>query len=101
MATDQNPGAVEKKPTLTTKGNIAGRPKGTGSANADTKMLRVIITPRQARLLALLRSTWGMSESEHARRALDKYLDELLATGELVDPGPAVAPAAKIAAPTE
>ena len=100
MAIDHGTKIVEKKPTLTSKGNVAGRPKGTGSANAETKMLRVIATPRQSRLLAHLRATWGMSESEHVRRALDKYLDELLASGELVDPGAAVAPAVKIAEPT-
>jgi len=62
-----------------------GRPKGTGSANS--KMLRVIVTPRQERLLSILRTEWGMSESEHVRRALDKYLDELITRGELVDSG--------------
>lgn len=64
-----------------------GRPRGTGSAN--TKLLRVIITPRQQRLLAKLRTEWGMSESEHVRRALDSYLDGLITKGELVDTGPA------------
>jgi len=65
-----------------------GRPKGTGSINK--KMLRVIVTPRQERLLAKLRTSWGLSESEHVRRALDVYLDALLAKGDLVDDGPVV-----------
>lgn len=65
-----------------------GRPKGSGSAN--TKLMRVIVTPRQERLLSKLRTEWGLSESEHVRRALDMYLDGLLAKGELVDDGPVV-----------
>jgi len=71
----------------TPKKDKKGRPPGTGSAN--TKLLRVIITPRQQRLLAILRTEWGMSESEHVRRALDYYLDGLISKGELVDPGAA------------
>lgn len=63
-----------------------GRPKGSGSANS--KMIRVIITPRQERLLTKLRLEWGMSESEHVRRALDDYLDTLILKGELIDNGP-------------
>jgi hypothetical protein len=62
-----------------------GRPKGTGSAN--TKMLRVIITPRQERLLTILRTEQGLSESEHCRRAIDDYLNALIRSGDLVDPG--------------
>jgi hypothetical protein len=65
-----------------------GRPKGTGSAN--TKMLRVFISPRQERLFAQIREEIGGSESEHVRRALDDYLDKLIARGELVDNGPTV-----------
>lgn len=64
-----------------------GRPKGTGSANS--KMLRVIITPRQERLFSQIREEIGGSESEHVRRALDDYLDKLIARGELVDNGTA------------
>jgi uncharacterized protein (DUF2126 family) len=64
-----------------------GRPPGTGSAN--TKMMRVIITPRQERLFAQIRKEVGGSESEHVRRALDDYLDKLIARGEIVDNGPA------------
>jgi len=63
-----------------------GRPKGSGSANS--KMLRVIVTPRQERLLSKLRTEWGLSESEHVRRALDSYLDRLISSGELVDSEP-------------
>jgi hypothetical protein len=48
-------------------------------------MLRVLITPRQDRLLRLLQKEWGLPESEHVRRALDSYLDSLLASGDLVD----------------
>jgi hypothetical protein len=50
-------------------------------------MMRVIITPRQERLLTKLRVEWGLSESEHVRRALDDYLDGLIAKRELVDSG--------------
>ena len=60
-----------------------GRPVGTGAKQA--KVLRVIITPRQDRLLTKLRIEWGLSESEHVRRAIDLYLDSLLARGELKD----------------
>jgi len=63
-----------------------GRPHGTGSAS--TKMLRVIITPRQERLFAQICTEIGGSESEHVRRALDDYIDKLIARGELVDNGP-------------
>jgi len=63
-----------------------GRPPGTGSAS--TKMLRVIITPRQERLFAQIRTEIGGSESEHVRRALDDYIDKLITRGELVDNGP-------------
>lgn len=68
------------------KNEKKGRPTGTGSANK--KILRVIITPRQERLLSKLRNEWGMSESEHVRRALDDYLDRLIDKGELVDSCP-------------
>lgn len=69
-----------------TKKGKKGRPVGTG--NANKKLMRVIITPRQERLLSKLRIEWGMSESEHVRRALDDYLDNLIEKGELVDNGP-------------
>lgn len=69
-----------------TKQEKKGRPIGTG--NANKKLMRVIITPRQERLLSKLRNEWGMSESEHVRRALDHYLDNLIERGELVDNGP-------------
>lgn len=61
----------------------AGRPVGSGSANQ--KLLRVLCTPRQERLLAVLRTEMGLSESEHVRRALDNYLDLLISRGELID----------------
>ena len=73
---------MENKVTETKK----GRPPGTGSASK--KLLRVLVTPRQERLLSKLREEWGMSESEHVRRALDDYLDTLIAKGELDDSGP-------------
>ena len=68
--------------TLETEGRKRGRPKGTGK---QQRMLRVLITPRQDRLLRLLQKEWGLPESEHVRRALDSYLDSLLASGDLVD----------------
>lgn len=65
----------------------AGRPVGSGSSN--NKLMRVLITPRQERLFAQMReSDIGMSESEHVRRALDDYIDKLIARGELIDYGP-------------
>jgi hypothetical protein len=64
------------------EGRKRGRPKGSGKQN---RMLRVIITPRQDRLLRILQRDWGLPESEHVRRALDSYLDALLASGDLVD----------------
>ena len=65
-----------------------GRPPGTGSAN--TKLMRVIITPRQERLFSQIRQEIGGSESEHVRRALDDYLDKLITRGEIVDNGTTV-----------
>lgn len=70
---------------LETKQGKKGRPVGSG--NANKKLMRVIITPRQERLLSKLRNEWGMSESEHVRRALDDYLDNLIEKGELADTG--------------
>lgn len=64
------------------EGRKRGRPKGTAK---QTRMLRVMITPRQDRLLRKLQQEWGLPESEHVRRALDGYLDTLLASGDLVD----------------
>jgi len=60
-----------------------GRPPGTGAK--QSRMARVILTPRQDRLLRKLRAEWGLSESEHIRRAIDLYLDGLLASGEIAD----------------
>ena len=68
--------------TIEIEGRKRGRPKGTGK---QQRMLRVLITPRQDRLLRLLQKEWGLPESEHVRRALDSYLDSLLTSGDLVD----------------
>lgn len=67
-----------------------GRPTGTGTAS--TRLLRVLITPRQDRLLTKLRLENGMSESEYVRRAIDDLIDKLMARGELIDPGPVTVP---------
>ena len=68
--------------TVEKEGRKRGRPKGTGK---QQRLLRVLITPRQDRLLHILQQEWGLPESEHVRRALDMYLDSLLASGDLVD----------------
>lgn len=68
--------------TVEQEGRKRGRPKGTGK---QQRMLRVLITPRQDRLLHVLQQEWGLPESEHVRRALDIYLDSLLASGDIVD----------------
>jgi hypothetical protein len=60
-----------------------GRPKGTGTKPG--KLLRVLLTPRQDRLLTYLREVTGISESEAARTALNDYFDKLEARGELID----------------
>ena len=53
------------------------------AAQGESRMLRVIDTPRQDRLLRKLQAEWGLSESEHVRRALDDYLRLLVERGEL------------------
>jgi len=60
-----------------------GRPAGIMSKKQ--RLLRVIITPRQDRLLNKLKIEWGLSESEHVRRAIDIYLDSLIARGDIAD----------------
>lgn len=60
-----------------------GRPPGTGTKPG--KLLRVLLSPRQDRLLTYLRENVGISESEAARTALDDYFEKLEARGELVD----------------
>ena len=65
-----------------------GRPVGTGTSAAINRILRVPLTPRMDRLLEIIRSDWGMSNAETARRALDSWLDEQIRRGDLVDPGP-------------
>jgi hypothetical protein len=62
---------------------IKGRPKGSGSGN--TKMLRSMITPRQAYMIEQIHKRIGGTESEHVRRALDAYFDKLVARGELLE----------------
>jgi len=51
----------------------------------SARMLKMHLTPRQNRLLRKLKAEWGMSVSEHVRRAIDDYLRELLDRGELID----------------
>lgn len=60
-----------------------GRPVGTGTKPG--KLLRVLLTPRQERLMTQLRVVNGISESEAARTALNDYFDKLEQRGELVD----------------
>jgi len=67
----------------------AGRTKGTGTVS--TRLLRVNITPRQDRLLTRIRTEVGLSESEAVRRAIDDYLDKLIARGELTPDVPVTA----------
>ena len=59
------------------------KPFGSGSANS--RLLRILCTPRQDRLLKELREQHGNSESEHVRRAIDMYLDLMVERGELKD----------------
>ena len=49
------------------------------------RMLKLYLTPRQQRLLKKLKADWGMSVSEHVRRAIDLYLDGLVDRGDLKD----------------
>jgi len=60
-----------------------GRPVGTGTKPG--KLLRVLLTPRQERLMTQLRVVNGISESEATRSALNDYFDKLEGRGELVD----------------
>jgi len=53
-----------------------------GDRKANTRMLRVLITPQQDKFLTQLRKA-GSTESEHVRRALDQYFDHLLEKGRL------------------
>ena len=58
-----------------------------GNDSAEQKkarMMRVILSPRQDRLLKKLKAE-GVSESEHVRRALDDYFRMLIDRGELKD----------------
>lgn len=73
------------------KSKLTGRPKGTGTGPG--KLLRVLLTPRQERLLTQVRVENGISESEFCRRALDDLFDKMEARGELMDSGPATVPA--------
>jgi len=68
---------------MTEQKKSTGRPKGTGTKPG--KLLRVLLTPRQDRLLNQVRVENGISESEFARRALDDLFDKMEARGELVD----------------
>jgi len=52
-------------------------------ATKMSRMLRVMLTPRQDKLLQKLKLEQGMSESEHVRRAIDEYLRKLIKNGEL------------------
>ena len=49
------------------------------------RQLKLTLTPRQDRCLRRLKREWGMSVSELTRRALDEYLDRLIARGDLND----------------
>ena len=62
---------------------IKGRPLGSGCGNS--KMLRAMITPRQAYMIEQIHVRIGGTESEHIRRALDAYFDKLIARGELLE----------------
>jgi hypothetical protein len=53
--------------------------------NLADRLLRMYLTPRQKRLLTKLKQEWGMTVSEHVRRAIDIYLDGLIAKGDLKD----------------
>ena len=73
------------EPIVTEKKRRGRPPKKKDDAaeiKGQERMMRVIITPRQDRLLRKLRSEWGLSESEHIRRALDDYLRVLIERGD-------------------
>ena len=53
--------------------------------NLSERLLRMYLTPRQKRLLTKLKSEWGMTVSEHVRRAIDDYLDRIILKGDLKD----------------
>ena len=60
--------------------------RGRPFSNPDEKMvrmLRILITARQDRLLKKLMSGFGMSEAEHVRRSLDDYLAKQIKQGTL------------------
>jgi hypothetical protein len=75
----------KKEKRLDAAGNPikAGRPLGSGCGNS--KMLRAMITPRQAYMIEQIHTRIGGTESEHIRRALDAYFDKLIARGELLE----------------
>ena len=59
-------------------------PKKPAEQQSDkTRLLRVILTPRQSALLRKLKEQGG-TESEHVRRALDAYFRDLVDRGELI-----------------
>ena len=68
-----SPAELEKENAVMKKKNLADR------------LLRMYLTPRQKRLLVRLKQEWGMTVSEHVRRAIDLYLDGLIAKGDLKD----------------
>jgi hypothetical protein len=65
--------------TMTEKTNANRR---LGERKANTRMLRVLVTPRQDKFLTQLREA-GSTEAEHVRRALDEYFDRLIEKGRL------------------
>ena len=54
-------------------------------AGAQPQIIRLYLYPRQHKLLMKLKREWGMSISEHIRRAIDPYLDTLIENGDLID----------------
>jgi hypothetical protein len=65
-----------KEPT-TTEPKRRGRPPKEKKAG-ESRMVRVIITARQATLLEKIQKKFSMSDSEHMRRALDAYIKSFL-----------------------
>ncbi|CAG0942185.1 hypothetical protein [Geobacter sp.] len=52
---------------------------------AESRLLRVIAPPRIDSLLRQMQSKFGYSESEIVRRALDAYLEQFIAKGDIKD----------------
>jgi hypothetical protein len=65
-----------KEPVITEQKRRGRPPKE--KKEGEAKMLRVIATPRQALLLGKIQKKFGMTDSEHLRRALDAYIKGFL-----------------------